>query len=118
MNRIAELFRGRAQQKALPHLHDSKPGFTAPPSPLPARDLQLDIFVGGRCPICQSALAGLQNLRRELPNVHINVIDLDAPNTPKPDNIIAIPSFVINGYLIATGNLKVDELKKFIGSLN
>lgn len=118
MNRIAELFRGRAQQTALPHLHNNLPNFTLPSIKLSARAIQLDIYVGRRCPICQAAQSTVQQLQNDLPNVKINVIDLDVPNTPRPDIIIAIPSFVINGHLVAAGNPDWDQLKRFINSLN
>lgn len=102
----------------LPHLHDSPPNFTAPSAALEPRAVQLDIVTGNRCPICQSFLPAIEALRQDLPNVTINVIDIDAPGVTPPRNVIAIPTFLINGYVVATGNPAVDELKKFIRSLN
>lgn len=102
----------------LPHLHNSAPNLTLPPAPLPARELQLDIYIGGRCPICQASLDMLNALRGELPNVTVRIIDLDAPDAKTPANVIAIPTVLLNGYIVATGNPKMDELKTFIRSLS
>jgi hypothetical protein len=102
----------------LPHLHDAPPNFTPPSHTIEARSVQLDIVTGNRCPICQSFKPAIEALRKDLPNVTINVIDIDAPGVTPPRNVIAIPSFLINGYVVATGNPAVDELKAFIRSLN
>ncbi len=118
MNRITELFRSKSTPPAIPHLHDNVPNFTRPAAPLAPRALQLEIFVGGRCPICQANKGQIEQLRRDLPGVTIRVIDLDEPGTVKPRNLIAIPSFFLNGHLVATGNPEVSELKKFIASLS
>ncbi len=118
MNRLAELFRGKNAMTGLPHLHDKEPNFTPPSLKIPARELQLDIVVGSRCPICKQSQSMVDTLRRELPNVTLRVIDMDAPDTKKPANVIAIPSFLLNGHLVATGYVEIGELKKFIQSLN
>lgn len=118
MNRISELFRGRAAYTSLPHLHDNTPNFKSPTVGISPRDVRLDIYVGRRCPICQAAGTIIEQMRRDMPNVRINVIDLDAPNTPRPDAVVALPSFMINGHLVATGNPELEELKRFIQSLN
>ncbi|MBI4671901.1 MAG: thioredoxin family protein [Chloroflexi bacterium] len=102
----------------LPHRHDLAPNFTAPPDKMPPRALQLEIVVGGHCPVCQANLPMIDALRRELPHVDIRVIDVDAPGSHPPKNVIAIPSFLLNGYLVATGNPNLDELKSFIRTLS
>jgi protein-disulfide isomerase len=118
MNAFSRLFGRTSAEQPLPHLHDNAPNFTAPIQKLPSRALQLDIVVGGRCPICQASMPTLEALRHEIPNVNVRVIDMDAPGASKPKNIIAIPTFLLNGYIVATGNPNLDELKEFIRSLN
>lgn len=104
-------------QGTLPHLHDNAPVFDAPRGKVEPRGLQLDIIVGARCPICQENLKSLDDLRRLLPNVNIQVVDIDAPGATVPKNVIAIPTFILNGYVVATGNPNVQELKQFVDSL-
>jgi predicted thioredoxin/glutaredoxin len=118
MNRLTELFRSKSTPTAIPHLHDNVPNFTRPSAKLEPRALELEIFVGGRCPICQANRGNIEQLRRDLPSVNIRVIDLDEPGTTRPRNLIAIPSFFLNGHLVATGNPEVSELKRFIVSLS
>lgn len=118
LNRLTKFLRGSETMPGLPHLHASAPNFTPPSVPLPARELRLDIVVGGRCPICQASLDTLNALRGELPNVNVQIIDIDAPGIKTPSNIIAIPTILLNGYIVATGNPKLEELKTFIHSLS
>lgn len=118
MNRITDLFRTRETTNLLPHLHNIAPNFTPPATSLPASNLQLDIYMGGRCPICQASLGKIDLLRQALPNVTIRVFDIDAPDTVKPRNVIALPSIFLNGHLVATGNPQEEELVKFIRSLS
>ncbi len=118
MNRLAELFRRNKTTAPLPHLHNTPAHFTRPTTPLEARTLQLDIVTGNRCPICQSFLPTIEALRSDFPHVTVNVIDIDAPGTKTPRNVIAIPTFLINDYVVATGNVALEELKRFIRSLN
>lgn len=113
MNAIDEM----QAQATLPHLHENAPNFDAPRTKLEPRALQLDIIVGRRCPICQENLKSLDDLRRLLPNVRIQVVDIDAPGATVPNNVIAIPTFILNGYIVATGNPNVQELKQFVDSL-
>lgn len=101
----------------LPHLHDAPRNFTPPPSVEP-RMLQLEIVTGNRCPICKSYLPTLEALRTDLPNVNVRIIDIDEPGTQVPRNVIAIPTILLNGYIVATGNPEYEELKAFIRSLN
>ena len=118
MNRTTELFRSREAQNPVPHLHSIAPNFTPPATSLPAKHLQLDIYMGSRCPICAASLEKIEMLRQALPNVTVRVFDIDAPETVKPANVIALPSIFLNGHLVATGNPQEEELVKFIRSLS
>lgn len=102
---------------ALPHLHGAPRNFTPPSGNIEPRTMQLDIVTGNRCPICQSFLPTLEGLRTELPNVNVRIIDIDAPGATIPPNVIAIPTIMLNGYIVATGNPGYEELIAFIRSL-
>ena len=117
MNRISEPVRPSQAASLLPHLHNLAPNFTPPATALPPKNLQLDIYMGGRCPICSASLDKIESLRQALPNVTIRVFDIDAPDTVRPANVIALPSIFLNGHLVATGNPQEEELVKFIRSL-
>jgi protein-disulfide isomerase len=118
MPHLPQPFSRSEETPAVPHVHDNAPTFIAPTPKLPPRELRLDIVVGTRCPICRENLKNIDSLRRELPDVRVRVIDMDAPDGEKPKNVIAIPTFLLNGYVVATGNPNVAELKKFIRSLS
>jgi predicted thioredoxin/glutaredoxin len=117
MNTINRLLGRSTPVTSLPHQHDKSPNFKAPTAKFEPRALQLDIIVGARCPICQENLKSLEELRRLLPNVQIQVVDIDAPGARVPKNVIAIPTFLLNGSVVATGNANVQELKQFVDSL-
>jgi hypothetical protein len=117
MNRIADLAQPQSAPNTLPHRHDAPRNFIPPSAPLEPRTLQLDIVTGNRCAICQSFLPTLEGLRTELPNVNVTIIDIDAPGTVVPPNVIAIPTILLNGHIVATGNPAYEDLKQFIRSL-
>ena len=61
MNRISEPVRQSQAASLLPHLHNLAPNFTPPATALPPKNLQLDIYMGGRCPICSASLDKIAN---------------------------------------------------------
>ena len=117
MNAFSTLFGPKDDSKNLPHLHNNTPNFTPPLARPKPGAIQLDIVTGSRCPICQASLPLVEQFRADMPGVVIRVIDIDVPGTVVPPNIVAIPTFLINGYIVATGNPDVDELKQFIATL-
>ncbi len=66
---------------------------------------RLDIYVAPDCFGCDTAreLAGkLQTLA--LPNVQVQLIDLSAPGSVRPDIIFAVPTYVLDGQVVSLGN--------------
>src|SRR5258708_39926279 len=110
MNAFSTLFRRKTAENTLPHLHTSAPNFTPPVTQLKRGPVQLDIVMGSRCPICAASRPLVEQLERDLPGVNIRVIDIDAPGVQVPRNIVAIPTFIVNGYVVATGNPAIEEL--------
>src|ERR1700687_855738 len=101
MNAFSTLFPRKTAENTLPHLHTNAPNFTLPTTQLKRGPVQLDIVTGGRCPICAASRPLLEQLKRDLPEVNIRVIDIDVPGTQIPRNIVAIPTFIVNGYVVA-----------------
>ncbi len=101
----------------LPHIHDNAPNFQAPRAAAKPRALQLDIIIAKHCPPCVKQVENLGDLQRLLPELAVQVIDLDVPGVVVPRNIIAVPAFLLNGHIVATGNLDLQEFKQFVDSL-
>lgn len=63
----------------------------------------LETSLGCRCWNCAEALA-LAEEARGIPGIAVRVIDLDQPGCVPPPCIFAVPTYVLNGRVIALEN--------------
>lgn len=73
----------------------------------------LEIYIGQHCWNCTEALA-IAEQARQIQGIMVQVIDLDQPGSIPPAHIFAVPTYVLNGKVIALGN---PERQKFLASL-
>ncbi|MDQ6673202.1 MAG: thioredoxin family protein [Chloroflexota bacterium] len=75
----------------------------------------LKIYVSSHCANCSEArrLAELAAVR--YPCVTVQVVDLDAEQTPLPEFIVAVPTYVFEGRVIWLGNPSSGELLARLG---
>ena len=71
---------------------------------------KLEIYIREECWTCAESLRIAEEMREEFPQVTIEVIDLSA--VPRPSNVFATPTYVLNGRVISLGNPKREELRK------
>ncbi|MGE3911850.1 MAG: hypothetical protein AB7K36_21005 [Chloroflexota bacterium] len=72
--------------------------------------LQLDIFVSPHCFGCQEARRLAEAVARRFLNVAVRVIDLEARPELKPEQVIAVPAYLLGRRVIALGNPRESDL--------
>jgi predicted thioredoxin/glutaredoxin len=72
--------------------------------------VQLVVYVSSHCDNCAEShrLVGLA--AEQYPEVRVRVVDLDVDPSAIPEYIVAVPTYVIDGRVIALGNPDTDEL--------
>ena len=79
----------------------------------------LRIYVARHCESCVEALRLAEEVRRKYTFVNVEVIDLDAEDGRNLDNVFSVPTYVLNGKIIALGNPSPVELERRLSlSLN
>ena len=74
--------------------------------------MRLDIVVA---PGCDEARAVARAVQEQLPALRVSVIGLDE-RRPPPERVVATPTYLLDGRVIALGNPGVDELARAIES--
>lgn len=70
----------------------------------------LQIVVSGHCLGCQEALRLYQEVSERFSRLRVELIDLERGDQPKPEAVIAVPSYLLNGKLLFVGNPHPGEL--------
>jgi alkyl hydroperoxide reductase subunit AhpF len=77
---------------------------------------QLVIYVSSHCDNCHEAHRMAELAAVQCPNIHVRIVDLDMDPDPLPDYVVAVPTYVMDGRVIALGNPYADELIAYLGS--
>jgi alkyl hydroperoxide reductase subunit AhpF len=70
---------------------------------------ELNIYINQECPGCDQALRIANMIEERMPTVVVRIIDLNEPNTRRPESVFAVPTYVLNGKTVSLGN--PDELE-------
>ena len=70
----------------------------------------LKVVVAGTCIGCVEALRLLGELHEKLPELQTELLDLDVAPEKRPEAVVAVPSYLIDGKLIFTGNPTLAQL--------
>jgi hypothetical protein len=65
--------------------------------------MRLDIYVTTECEPCQQALT-IAEAARTIPGLEVAVIDLDEAPHPLPPNVNAVPTYLLDGWVVSLGN--------------
>jgi len=75
----------------------------------------LDIYYDQGCPTCDHVLRIAQLVQEKMPDIIVTLIDLSESNSPRPDFIFAVPTYVLNDKTYSLGNpdeaILMDRLK-------
>ena len=69
----------------------------------------LTIYVMEHCRGCERALLYASEVRRRMPGVEVEVINLSNGDAP-PDDIVGVPAYVLDDRIISHGNPHLDTL--------
>jgi len=75
----------------------------------------LDVVVKPGCPTCDEARRLVRCIADRFPELSVRVIELDG-SAPPPEPVVATPTYLLDGRVIALGNPDVDELARAIRS--
>jgi len=70
---------------------------------------KLQVVVGSQCPNCNVARRVAGDLARAIPQLEVEIIDLDVPGTVRPAATFAVPTFLLNGRILWLGNPTLGE---------
>lgn len=73
----------------------------------------LTVYVSDDCPGCEEALRRAREASEHFPELVVAVVNIDQDNQAKPDQIFAVPTYLLDGETISLGNpSKADLLGK------
>lgn len=79
--------------------------------------VQLDIYIEPDCINCDSAFRVARIVRDRLPGVEVSVIDISQPGTRAPDNVFAVPTYLLNGETWSLGTPDESKLLEHLEEL-
>ena len=67
--------------------------------------MRLEIYVASHCVGCQEAMR-IADLAQGIAGLDVAVINLDhaTPARPVPDNVVAVPTYLLDGRVVSLGN--------------
>ena len=71
---------------------------------------RLEVYVSSECLNCGEAVSLAEEAAARFPAVVVRVIDLDVDQTPPPDPVVAVPTYLLNGRVVSLGNPYREEL--------
>lgn len=71
---------------------------------------RLDIFVGSRCFGCEEARRLADAVAARFQTVTVHLVDLEARPDLKPDQVVAVPAYVLDDQVLAFGNPREQDL--------
>lgn len=65
--------------------------------------MRLEIYVGRHCMNCEEALT-IAEQAQTIEGIEVVVVDLDQPGQSVPPNVIAVPTYMLDGKVVSLGN--------------
>lgn len=72
----------------------------------------LQVVVAQHCPFCRDAEELARRARTWFPDLHIEILDLEADGAVKPDAVAAVPTYLLDGRVLALGNPRAEDLRR------
>ena len=69
--------------------------------------MRLDIYIDDCCETCDHARQIAEQVRERMPQVEVNLIELTGD---KPNNVFAVPTYLLDGATLFLGNPSEAEL--------
>jgi hypothetical protein len=65
---------------------------------------RLDVYVSRDCVGCAEALRLAEVAARRFPAIAVRVVDLEREPEARPDNLVAVPTYMLDGRIVWLGN--------------
>lgn len=79
--------------------------------------IQLDIYIEPDCINCDHAFRVARVVRDQFPEVEVSVIDISQPGVHAPDNVFAVPTYLLNGETWSLGNPDENRLLQHLNQI-
>lgn len=76
--------------------------------------MDLKIYFAAHCWGCDQAQALGTRMRSLYPELTVELIDLNGKEVEKPEEVFAVPTYVLNGRVVSLGNPNPERLRKLI----
>jgi hypothetical protein len=76
--------------------------------------MNLRIYIAEHCWGCKEAQAIATRIRQIFPALTVELIDLNRDEIEKPEEIFAIPTYVLNGRVVSLGNPRPETLHELV----
>ncbi len=74
--------------------------------------MKLQVCVSQHCVSCSHSVALAEAVASHFDDVTVEVIDLDDPAAVKPEQVFAVPTFLLDGQLLCLGNQEEEWLTR------
>ncbi len=74
----------------------------------------LKIYTMTHCPTCKDTRDTASVIARLVPEINVELINLDDPTAVKPSQVFSVPTYIMNGLVLALGNPYVEHLERSI----
>lgn len=75
--------------------------------------MRLEIYIGAHCFNCDEAMA-IAEAAQTIAGLDVSIVDVDDPASDPSMRIVAVPTYVLDGHIIALGN---PERQSFLSHL-
>lgn len=76
---------------------------------------RLTVYVIQNCANCEYAMSVAAAIRRDYPQVAVEVVDLANPSEPVPDSVFATPTYLLDGRVWSLGNPSPEQIEAKFG---
>ncbi len=74
--------------------------------------VKLQVYVREDCWTCDESRRIVAEIEPQFPQLMVELVDLGKPN--RPQEVFAVPTYVLDGRIISLGNPYLDELRQHI----
>jgi hypothetical protein len=72
--------------------------------------IKLEVYVDQACPGCDYARGLAEQVRERMPEVDVVVVDLSKPQANRPEEVFAVPTYLLDGKTLSLGNPGLEQL--------
>ena len=74
----------------------------------------LTIYTMTHCPTCGDTRLMAKQIGDRIPDLEVEIVDLEDPAAQVPPQVFSVPTYVLNGDVISLGNPYIDQLEASI----